>query len=46
MAFSACVIINPKCFSTNCNDIIDKKPYALSKLLKPLMFSYFEKLKN
>lgn len=41
-ALNACVIINPKCFSTNCQDILEKKPSALEKLLKILMFSFLE----
>ncbi len=41
---SACVIINPKCFNVNCQDILNHKPHAFVKLLRPLMYSFFDRL--
>lgn len=44
IAFNACVIINPRCFSSNWQDILEDNPSAIRKLLKPLMYFYFTQL--
>lgn len=45
LALNACVILNPKCFSMNCQDILEKKSSGpLTKLLRILMYTFFEKL--
>ena len=46
VAFSASVIINPKCFNVNCKDILNLKLKAFYKLLRPLMYTYFDRLSN
>ena len=43
---SACIIINPKCISTDWEDIVDSKPRAVLKLLKPLIYTYFQRLSD
>ena len=45
LALNACVILNPKCFSMNLTEILEKKSSApLTKLLRILMYTFFEKL--